>query len=347
MTSRGWCFIGVNAAMALTWPISAGAQHLAGDLRCHDPSLVLEDHGNNYVFYTGRGIGSKSSPDLLHWTEGPAVFKLPPAWTQQRVPKNNGRFWAPDVAFFKGKFHLYYSVSSFGDQDSAIGLVTNVTLDPADSKHAWTDQGPVVESHLGDAFNAIDPSIVQTSDGGVWLSFGSFWDGIHLVQLEPATGLRATGSTIHRLADHESIEAPFIHERDGKFYLFVNWGLCCRGTKSTYDLRVGRSDRITGPYLDRDGVDMRQSGGTLFLDTEGDFIGPGHISIFSRDRQEWFSYHYYDEKARGRSKLNVRRLNWNDSGWPVAGPALKPRDANQSSQRFGAARHLASNNTSP
>ena len=235
-----------------------------------------------------------------------------------------GRFWAPDVAFFNDRYHLYYSVSSFGSQKSAIGLATNPTLDSTDPKYAWTDCGPVIESDRGSEYNAIDPSIIQTAGGEVWMSYGSFWDGIFLVPLDPTTGRRLPRSEPQRLAHHSSIEAPFIHERDGNFYLFVNWGLCCRGVNSTYNIRVGRSGRIEGPYLDRNGVGMLDGGGTLFLATEGNFVGPGHISIFSHDQREWFGYHYYDRATRGISKYNVRALDWDQENWPAAGPAISP-----------------------
>lgn len=318
------CAVPLVLAAALLVAMPVIAQHLTGQLNLHDPSSIVEYRGRYFLFYTGRGIGSKTSTDLLHWNEGPRVFAAPPAWTSKSVPANRGRFWAPDVAFFNGKYHLYFSVSSFGSQQSAIGLTTNPTLDRADPDYAWTDCGPVIESRLGSAYNAIDPSIVQTSSGNVWMSFGSFWNGIYLVPIDPASGLRLPRSEIYHLAHSRSIEAPYIHEHDGHFYLFVNWGICCRGVDSTYNIRVGRSTSITGPYLDREGVGMLGGGGTLFLDTEGKLVGPGHVSLISRDGSDWIGYHYYDRDACGISKYNLRALLWDSDGWPVAGPAISP-----------------------
>lgn len=171
--------------------ISAGrvnGQNLTGSLGTHDPSRVIKHNGTYYYFYTSNRLRSKTSIDLTNWEQGPRVFSSSPEWTSTDVPANTGSFWAPDVAYFNDLYHLYYSVSSFGSQDSAIGLATNPTLDPSDPDYLWTDQGPVVESNPGGSYNTIDPSIIQTSDDKVWMTFGSFWNGIYLLQLDPTTG---------------------------------------------------------------------------------------------------------------------------------------------------------------
>ena len=72
-----------------------------------------------------------------------------------------------------------------------------------------------------------------------------------------------------------------------------------------------------GPYFDKDGVDLMEGGGTLLLETDGPFIGPGHASVLQQDDKFWFSCHYYDGTERGRSMLAIRPLNWGDDGWPV------------------------------
>jgi arabinan endo-1,5-alpha-L-arabinosidase len=312
--------------------IVAAGQTLTGSLNLHDPSSVLQHDGRYYLFYTAQGIRTKTSDDLVNWTQGPRVFSSTqiPAWTSQNVPANTGSYWAPDVAYFNGLYHLYYSVSSFGSQDSAIGLATNPTLNPADPNYLWTDQGPVIQSNPGqNPYNAIDPAIIKASDGRIWMSFGSFWNGIHLTELDSATGKRITpNSTTHSIARHpirppNAIEAPYIHERNGYYYLFVNWDTCCQGTNSTYNIRVGRSMNITGPFLDQNGVAMTNGGGTLFLGTQGNFIGPGHIAIVTDEQGiERFGYHYYDGADNGTSKYNLRRIFWQESGWPSITPPV-------------------------
>jgi arabinan endo-1,5-alpha-L-arabinosidase len=311
------------------------AQNLTGNLSTHDPSTVMYENGKYYFYYTGNGVLSKTSTDRINWSNGPAVFSNAPSWIASAVPGNDGNYWAPDVAYFNGLYHLYYSVSTFGSQDSAIGLATSPTLNPGGRGYGWTDQGPVIQSNPGQApYNTIDPGIIQTSSGELWMSFGSFWNGIYITQLDPSTGLRITpNSPTTSIARNEdltpdAIEASFIYEKDDYFYLFVNWGNCCQGVNSTYNIRVGRSANVSGPYFDQNGVNMVSGGGTPFLATEGNFIGPGHVSIFTDQGVEWFGYHYYSGTANGASRFNLRTIEWTEDGWPVAGPNYAPGDAN-------------------
>ena len=239
------------------------------------------------------------------------------------MPGNtNGNFWAPEIAYFNDLYHLYYSVSTFGSQVSAIGMATNPTLNRSDPDFAWTDHGAVIQSTNGSVFNTIDPSILQTSDGDIWMTFGSFWNGIYSMQIDPATGMQKSRSAFHHLADNSSIEASYEYQRGSEYYLFVNWGACCAGVNSTYNIRVGRSASPTGPFLDAAGVDMVNGGGTLFLDSEGRYIGPGQLSIISQGGNDYFAYHYYDGNDNGTSKLNLRDMLWTADGWPVAGAAF-------------------------
>jgi arabinan endo-1,5-alpha-L-arabinosidase len=301
----------------------AAAQNLSGSVTVHDPSSIVEQDGTYYLFYTGTRVRTKTSTDLLHWTEGPRVFSSPPTWTSMAVPANTtGDFWAPDIAYFNNLYHLYYSVSTFGSQLSAIGMATTPTLDRNDPAFAWTDHGPVIKSSNGSLYNTIDPGILQTSSGDIWMTFGSFWNGIYMLQIDPSTGMQMTRTPLRHIANNASIEASYDYEKNGNYYLFVNWGECCQGVNSTYNIRVGRSQNPTGPFLDQNGVDLNASGGTLFLGTEGSFIGPGQISILSAGGSDWFAYHYYDGNANGASKLNLRALRWTADGWPMAGPAF-------------------------
>jgi arabinan endo-1,5-alpha-L-arabinosidase len=292
---------------------------LEGQTFIHDPSTILKEGERYYVFGTGRGIISKSSPDLVHWSNGPSVFGMPPAWTTNAVPGYRGHTWAPDVIRLNDQFYLYYSVSTFGKQVSAIGLMTSSTLDSTATNYLWTDRGIVIQSTNGSAFNTIDPSVMLDNDGKLWMAFGSFWEGIHLIELNPKTGLRADpNSKPIRLAWNSKIEAACLTWHGGYYYLFVNWGSCCRGINSTYEIRVGRSKKVTGPYLDRDGKDLVNEGGTMFLETTGRFIGPGHVGILRDGGKDLFSYHYYDANTRGQSRLAIGKIHWSDDGWPSA-----------------------------
>ncbi len=310
----------------VTLTVGGAAAHfvpltLVGQTYSHDPSTIISDGKSYYSFSTGPGIRTKSSPDLIHWTNGPTVFAQPPAWAKRVAPGFDGFIWAPDVVRVNGTFFLFYSVSAFGKQTSAIAVATNTTLDPAATGFLWRDMGMVIQSTNGDAFNTIDPSVFLDADGKLWLAFGSYWQGIFLTELNPETGLRrGTNSTLHHLAWNRSIEAACLTRHGEYYYLFVNWGQCCQGTNSTYEVRVGRAENITGPYRDRQGNDLATGGGSPFLQSHGRFIGPGHIGILNdgaTNGRTRFSYHYYDAETRGRSRLAIGNLDWPD-GWPVA-----------------------------
>jgi arabinan endo-1,5-alpha-L-arabinosidase len=291
-------------------------------VRVHDPSTIIKCKDEYWVYYTGRGIPSWHSKDLVHWIAGPAVFRASPQWVAQAVPANRGglNFWAPDVMKLGDRYLLYYAVSTFGQNTSAIGLASNPTLDPADPNYQWTDQGIIIQSVATDAFNAIDPAIIKDADGHLWLGFGSFFSGIQMIPLDSQTGKRAaTDSRIYPIAKNRQIEASYFYYHDGYYYCFVNFGLCCRGINSTYNVRVGRGKTITGPYLDKDGKNLLNGGGTLFLQTDGPMIGPGQGAILADADKFWFSFHFYDATRRGNSELAIRPLTWAADGWPVLG----------------------------
>jgi arabinan endo-1,5-alpha-L-arabinosidase len=171
-----------------------------------------------------------------------------------------------DIIRANGRFFLYYSVSNWGKNTSAIGLATNSTLDPSDAGFGWRDAGIVIRSFRTNDFNTIDPAVALDAEGRLWMAFGSYWSGIKLIELDPNTGHRIkSDSPMYSIARNESIEAAFIYRRDANYFLFVNWGQCCRGTNSTYEIRIGRSARITGPYLDREGKDMTLDGGSQLV----------------------------------------------------------------------------------
>jgi arabinan endo-1,5-alpha-L-arabinosidase len=301
---------------------AAEREPLRGELAVHDPSTIVECDGTYWVFGTGRGILSRFSMDLVEWRAGPPVFTNPPAWTTNVVAGHRGRFWAPDVIRVNGRYLLYYSVSAWGSRNSAIGLVSNPTLDPTSPRHRWEDHGLVIRSSEQDDFNAIDPSVMLDSGGRLWLAFGSFWSGIKLMELDPRTGLQmGTHAPLHALAWKEAIEAPCLSQRGDSYYLFLNWGLCCRGTNSTYNIRVGRSPQVTGPYLDQDGADLLRGGGSLVLQTVGGDIGPGHAGLLRQGGADRLSYHYYSGPKAGQAVLGIRSLRWSSSGWPEVLPS--------------------------
>lgn len=333
-----------------------GAIEVSGDIQnVHDPSAVARD-GNRYFLYTtGDGIPIRISDDMHNWRNAGDVFSSLPDWASKDVP-GAGAIWAPDISFFNGNFHLYYAVSTFGSNHSDIGLATNATLDPGSSNYRWVDHGPVVQSRSYDSYNAIDPNLTFDTDGQPWLAFGSFWTGIKLIKIQPETGAPASGAKIYSIARRpdppDAIEAPFIIHHNDYYYLFASYDFCCRAVDSTYNVRVGRSIRITGPYVDRTGKPMTEGGGTVIAETNGRWIGPGGESLFrapfasgaasgitnvdappsstaagaSADEPWVMIYHFYDGNAGGVPTMRMNTITWDADGWPepltpIAAPA--------------------------
>ncbi|HUO07501.1 MAG TPA: arabinan endo-1,5-alpha-L-arabinosidase [Phycisphaerae bacterium] len=298
--------------------------------RTHDPSMI-RDGNFYYVYSTGLGIQTKRSSDLLHWERLPPVFDHPPAWIPNDFPRAF-YIWAPDLSFFNNQFHLYYCISNFGKNRSIIAFATSPTLDPASPNYHWTDHGKVFESLPTNPYNAIDPAITFDDTKTPWLTFGSFWDGIHLLRLSAATSLPDPADpTLYHLAARpnlrdDPIEAPCIIHRNNFYYLLVSFDYCCRGANSTYHMMIGRSEKITGPYLDQTGKDMRQGGGSLLLagDPTGRLRGPGGgILYHDTPNNRWLLvHHFYDANDRGMSKLQIRPITWSPDNWPIAGQPL-------------------------
>jgi arabinan endo-1,5-alpha-L-arabinosidase len=288
----------------------------------HDPQIAVEGD-TYYVFSTNDGIPILRSTDLLSWTMVGRVFpnQLPP-WGPSAVPGVEAP-WAPGIQFFNGRYHLYYSLSTFGSQRSVIGLTTNTTLDPDAAGYAWEDQGAVLESDPGDEYNAIDPAVVEAADGGLWLTWGSYWQGIRMRALDPQTGLLSEADdSLYRLARRpgvDAVEAPYIIRRGDYYYLFVSFDSCCQGAQSTYNIRVGRSPDVTGPYMDRVGFDMMLGGGSPVLRSYGRVRGPGHNSVLASGDGFLLVHHFYDALENGVPKLQIRPLLWDDRGWPLSG----------------------------
>ncbi|HEY4382087.1 MAG TPA: family 43 glycosylhydrolase [Acidobacteriaceae bacterium] len=296
----------------------------------HDPSTVVRFKGKYYVFSTGRGAPFYSSPDLETWTREGSVFDAIPDDVHAAVPKNSGMdVWAPDIVRLNGQFYLYYAVSSWGSFQSAIGLATNPVLDPKDPAYKWTDRGVVVGSNGNEDLNAIDPGVIAAPDGTLWICYGSYHGSIRVTQLDPKTGLALRPHELGApLATARESEASDLIFHDGYYYLFVNHNSCCKRQQSEYNIRVGRSKAITGPYMDKHGLPMASGGGSLFLAAHDHRIGPGHFGRVldydasadgSEGGPERFSMHYEADTTRGnRSVLDVRPLLWSLDGWPVA-----------------------------
>lgn len=275
----------------------------------HDPTLLITAD-RWFVFTTGRGVQRLESADAgKTWRRLAPVFSEPPTWWADAVPEHKGvDVWAPKLFQHRGRTWVLYSISTFGKNRSAIGLASSDKPDGSD----WRDDGLVVQSTAADNFNAIDPDLFQDTDGTLWLSYGSFWGGLRLTQLSADT-LKPIGETTFIARRKGGIEAPTIQRHGDWVYLFASYDLCCKGVDSTYNVRVGRSRRVTGPYLDRDGKDLLDAGGTPLLSSGTRWKGPGHQDVVG----DWFVHHAYDTERGGKPHLRIKRLSWSDDGWPV------------------------------
>lgn len=288
------------------------------DYGVHDPSTIVKENNRYYTFYTSNGVEYAYSSDLCTWQRGGKIFTSGfPSWITSYVPGFEGHFWAPDVFYMNNLWHVYYSCSSFGSRQSAIGLATTASL----SNPQWQDKGVVVSTNNSSDHNAIDPAIIR-HDGKIWLAYGSFWSGIVITELDSTTGKPVNKNNLHYIANGDPEAASIIHHGD-YYYLFFNRGKCCNGVNSTYYINVGRSLSPNGPYLDKSGKSTSSGGGTVILKSQGRFIGPGHFGFFSENGREYISYHYYDANQNGASKLKINSLSWQDD-WPVVNTDFNP-----------------------
>ena len=299
----------------------------------HDPVMTRE--GDTwYLFSTGPGITIYSSKDRINWRYSDRAFATEPNWAKAVSPSFDGHLWAPDIIRHNNLFYLYYSVSAFGKNTSAIGVTVSKTLNPNSPDYGWTDKGIVIESvPQRDMWNAIDPAVIEDEHGQGWMSFGSFWGGLKIFKLNADWTRPAQPQTWFSLAKRDlpkaatsseagpgEIEAPFILRHGDYYYLFASWGLCCKGAQSTYHLVVGRAKSITGPYLDKTGKDMNEGGGSLLIKGNKNWVGLGHNSAYSWDGKDYLVLHAYETADNYLQKLKILDIHWDAEGWPQVNP---------------------------
>lgn len=301
----------------------AGQLSLTGNLNLHDPTVWKK--GDTY-FAAPSHRGIWSAPSL----EGP--------WTNiGNVPTAGwagGAVWAPHVQQVGDTTYYYYSTSSFGTNNSAIGLKTTKTPDiPA----SYMDHGKAIVasgtlSPERNTFNAIDAALEKDDQGNWWMTWGSHYDGIYIQQLadDMVTLVGEHRMVAHRASDRfpvtnpsfNRIEGPSVFKHGEWYYLLTAWDWCCRGSghDNTYKIVAGRSKNIGGPYLDKNGVDLAKGGGTIILNSRvaqdgvnpsGLYRSPGAPDYFWDDGELYLIYHAH----RPGTTMGIRPFNWDD-GWP-------------------------------
>ena len=269
-----------------------------------------------HMFFTANGIGHMISADGVYWRNINAVFPFPLKWWKEYVPsKTDFNIWAPNISEYKGTYLLFYSVSTFGSNTSCIGLATTKNL----MEGKWQDKGLIINSTGSNFYNCIDPCFIEDGEK-IYLSFGSFWNGIFITELDTETFLpKDSPQNIARRPVETAIEGPSIFKADnGWYYLICAYDFCCRGTQSTYNTRYGRAETITGPYLDENGVPLTKGGGTRLLSTKGSRIGPGGGEVFiTKEGKPALALHYYDAAMNGTAQLLIKDLEFNQEGWII------------------------------
>ncbi|OJT10232.1 hypothetical protein TRAPUB_13252 [Trametes pubescens] len=270
---------------------------LSGSVLIHDPSLVQRASDGKYFLFTTHNKGGILTATNLAgpWT---SVGSILPSDSSINLPGRDD-IWAPDVSLHGSTYYAYYAVSTFGSQNSAIGLATSSSMDPG----TWTDQGQVFASTTGAQFNAIDPNVVIDEKGVPVLSFGSFWSDIFQINL--ASNFKTVSGSATQVSfnatNPQPEEGAFVWKHGSFYYLFFSSGLCCGFDANAlppagneYKVFVGRSTSAHGPFLDKAGKDLRQTGGTLVLASHGNVYAPGGQSIFtdSKSGKDVFVYHY-------------------------------------------------------
>ncbi len=302
----------------------------AQEITVHDP-VMIKQKDTYYLYCTGQGISVFSSKDLKNWKSERAIFKEKPTWVDAVVPNFKNHIWAPDISLHNNTYYLYYSVSAFAKNTSAIAVATNTTLDPTDANYKWVDHGIVIHSVPNrDMWNAIDPNLTFDENNTPWLAFGSFWNGLKMVKLNPSLKSVAQPEEWFTIAKRKrtfelddtdpgdgALEAPFIFKKNNYYYQFLSWDLCCRGEKSTYKVVVGRSKNLKGPYLDKEDKPLNEGGGTVLIQGNKNWYGAGHNSAYTFDGKDYIVFHAYEIKNNGRPKLEIQELKWDADLWPV------------------------------
>ncbi|OOF96701.1 glycoside hydrolase family 43 protein [Aspergillus carbonarius ITEM 5010] len=309
-----------------------------GNIAAHDPNIVQYD-GYFYLFKGGVHIPIHKSRTLDGpWEQVGTVLNESSVIEKQ----NRTRPWAPTTVEWEDRFYCFYAISQSGSRDSAIGIASSDTPEGGN----WTDHGAVVNTGKGDlsdiypytVSNAIDGAFIKDQKTGEpRLLYGSYWHGIFSVPL--ADGLlsiktpkkpQAANLAYVPTAKSKPIEGSFMTYKEPYYYLWFSHGKCCQfdvhafpPMGDEYSIRVGRSKNVTGPFVDQDGHETLQGGGTIvYGSNHGVVYAPGGVGVLSGtgSQADVLYFHYLNTSigfAQGDARLGWNYLHYVD-GWPVA-----------------------------
>ncbi len=310
----------------------------------HDPSIIK--HNDTYYCYNTDvafgheikpGIQIRYSKDLVQWFTYGWVFSEIPKMGAEYIRQNGQTpfqsLWAPYVTKYNNEYRLYYSLTCADPRRSVIGMAT-----ATHPEGPWTEKGLVVTSANNSTrqTNSIDPTVVTSPDGKQYFYYGSAWEGIYVLELNPSTGLAINPGDIgKRIANrgftngkyNGNIEGPeVIYNKElKKYYLFIAYDWI----DTKYNVRVCKSDSPTGPFVDFEGKDAN-----LDIDHEPMILAPyqfdghvgwqgvSHCAVFQNptDGQYYISHQGRPGNQKFYMILHTRKIHWNDDGWPVISP---------------------------
>jgi arabinan endo-1,5-alpha-L-arabinosidase len=294
-----------------------------------DPTIIRVGK-EFYLYVTSGRVRGYRSTDMLNWNRiggnVSEVFNTRPDFTDDNVSETG--MWAPDINYFDGKYVMYYSISVWGG-GATCGIGVGVSAKP-EGPFLFPEGNPngklFLSSEIG-VHNSIDPCFYE-ENGRRYLFWGSF-HGIYVTELT-ADGMAVKDMSKKTKVAGNSFEATYIHKRGSYYYLFASTGACCEGMNSSYKVVVGRSTQLEGPYLNRNGVDMKDFDAwnpsnyqPVVVRGDDMFAGPGHNSRIITDDNgvDWMFYHSYVDNGNTQRNLMLDKVEWDSEGWPVVGNA--------------------------
>jgi arabinan endo-1,5-alpha-L-arabinosidase len=305
----------------------------------HDPAYLVDEkftycYNTDVAFGTDiqPGIQIRRSINLVEWEFVGWAFGSIPGLGSNYIIQNGGKpnnsLWAPCIVKVGNTYRLYYSLSSNVGRLSVIGLATSTS-----PKGPFQEKGLVVTSkEFGNIqTNAIDPTVIVDQNGKHWMYYGSAWDGIYKLEIDPSTGLAvrsedkgvrvAQRGTTNGKANGNIEGAEIIYNDEFKmYYLFIAYDWL----ETKYNVRVGRSQNALGPFVDMAGKNINDDKDDLPMilapykfNNHSGWQGVSHCGVFKKN-----GAYYMGHQGRPGSNpfymiMHTRQLLWTNDGWPL------------------------------